>query len=186
MGQWDDGFATLAAKLESVEPAAIEDSPMTFIRIGNTLFNYSQIRKVIESPDKKVTIEYTNGETESIEHKNAYRAFSHLGNATIIPVAPGFVKLTCQFRDEPPSLEKIDREPILGWRVWKEGRMSGCDPVTMMDAGHSSNVATAILCPDGSVVIPLVRARDSIESWLEYVRDEWKEWQEDQKTEVAS
>ena len=108
---------------------------MTFIEIGNTLFNLTHIRKVrrFRTHDKKlhVVIEYTDGETESLDSEDAYRSFNGLEstNAGTIPAAPGWMVLHCWFQNEPPNLEDTDREPIIGWRTYKSGRVICCDPI---------------------------------------------------------
>jgi hypothetical protein len=164
---------------------------MTFIEVGSTLFNLTHIRKVrriwSRGKNSHVVIEYVNGETESLEHEDAYRSFGGLesNDATTIPAAAGFMTVNCWFWDEPPSLENINRDPIIGWRTYQVGNTTVCDPITLDDGPSTDSGSTAILRPDGVVVVQALQQWDSIEEWMKTVREDWEKWKKTREAELV-
>ena len=65
------------------------------------------------------------------------------------------------------------------------GNTTICDPITLDDGPGTDSGSTAILRPDGIVVVQAVQQWDSIEEWLQTVCEEWEKWKETRKAELV-
>jgi hypothetical protein len=143
-----------------------------------TTHNMALVRQFYRKGDK-VALEYQD-RIIVLMTKNYDRLLNEL--RPTIAANPGFEWLEFDWyylKDKDPDTYGIKgrvircRNPVIAWRV--EDNFEPI-PVTLDDkSSKSPTLRTAILCPNGRVIRPGSQCWDSLDNWIEYVRQEWKD-----------
>lgn len=164
-----------------------------FIGVYGQRHNLASVRKVTFFNNGSATVTYHNGDEDDLtaaEDKDLIESFRAAAQeqcqVDTVPATPGFeiVAFWADADGDPETFDiaaKLYRTPVIAWKIPHEEKgfdvsvtAVGIDLNSDQDLGKDGCRCTT-LAPDGRVRSYWGECFDTLEDWVELVREQWKE-----------